>query len=160
MKIKILDFFIWSVAWLSFLGFVLLFVSGLDMGEVTEAMIDVLPKTSFDIFLNNSRNFLAYLVLFPIGPVLFMYELLMLGLSLFTAYSIYDAQTFWSLLLPHGWIEFPNLLFYSFLSYQFLKTFIRNPKIGTVKQFFVENYLYYLISYGAVVVAAVLEVHV
>lgn len=158
MKIQMKDVGKWFLCWILFLVIVFLFLSGVETGTEQGLLLEDSNKSAVDILINNSKNFLAYFLLFPLSPLLLLYELLLMGVSLYMGYQVYGLSEFLFLLLPHGLLEFPNILFYSFLAFHLFRCFIKRPSFQTIWQTVWANRQFYVGSYLAVVVAALLEV--
>lgn len=158
MKIQMKDVRKWFLGWGLFLVMVFLFVSGVETGAEQGLVFEESSKSAIEILINNSKNFLAYFLLFPLSPCLLLYELLMMGVSIYMGYQSYGLLESLSLLLPHGLLELPNILFYSFLSFHLFRCFIKQPSFRTLQQTIWINRKFYMCSYLAVIIAAFLEV--
>lgn len=158
MKIEMKDVGKWFLGWGLFLLIVFLFLSGVETGAEQGLALEKTSKSAIDILANNSKNFLAYFLLPPLSPFLLLYEVLLLAVSIYMGYQVYGFSEFLSLLLPHGLLEFPNILFYSFLSFHLFRCFIKQPSLQTIRQTVWLNRQFYVGSYIAVIVAALLEV--
>ncbi|MBF0699530.1 stage II sporulation protein M [Streptococcus danieliae] len=156
MSISVKQFYIWVVGWTIFLVLLIIFMQNTNFQDNIENLVIEKRKTFIEILVNNSNNFLMYVIYFPISVFLLLFDLITIGVASSIALDIYGVSKTLSL-LPHAILEYPNLLFYSFLSFALFMEVIKNPRISTIKKFFSANYRYYLISYLILIISAFIE---
>lgn len=114
-------------------------------------------RFTLEILKNNSNNFLSYLFLFFLSPILQFIDLISVLVQITLGVRKVGFITTIQGLLPHGLLEIPNLLFYQGLSqYVFLNLWFEKD----ITKFILreKKYIkYYLISYSVLFVAAVIE---
>lgn len=87
-----------------------------------------------NIFLRNTKNFLQYIFLAPIMPVLYIMDILFTSWNISLALKEYGVLVTVRRLLPHGVIEIPGFCLYTLLSYTLMKSFY--SKSIEIKEYF------------------------
>lgn len=114
MRISVKQFYIWVIGWTIFLVLLIIFMQNTNFQDNIENLVIEKRKTFIEILVNNSNNFLMYVIYFPISVFLLLFDLITIGVASSIALDIYGVSKTLSL-LPHAILEYPNLLFYSFL---------------------------------------------
>lgn len=157
MNRKIKSLMLWSFFWLSFVVLLSIFLSGINI-SAEGGITNLEAKKNFEeILWNNTKNFMMYIVFFPISIVLAFIEFMHIGVSFYIGIQIYEWGELFDLFFPHLLLELPNILFYSWLSFDLARHFMTTPKVKTLTAYFIDNRWYYLGSYTILVVAAFLE---
>lgn len=109
------------------------------------------------VLINNTGNFVVYILFFAISPILQFFDLLTTTFQISMGIQLNGVDYTLSKLTPHGVIELPNFLFYQGLSQYLLYYSIKEKsfKKGLKKQ--LSFWKYYLGSYFLLICAAFLE---
>ena len=75
---------------------------------------------TWEVLKNNSNNFLSYVFLFFLSPILQFVDLVSIVIQLTLGIRNVGCLATIQKLLPHGLLEIPNFLFYQGLSQYFL----------------------------------------
>lgn len=119
--------------------------------------IDYGTSYTLEIIVNNTKNFLQYILLFPIVPFLILYELFIISFQTWISVnSVGGIETF-QLLYKHGIIELPNMFLYMFLSLNCCIIFFKNFSIIDVLYFIKQNKKTYLFSYVLICISGIIE---
>ncbi|MDO4605293.1 MAG: hypothetical protein Q4B23_04870 [Helcococcus sp.] len=114
-------------------------------------------KSSFEIIENNSKIFLYYFLLFPIMPVLFLLDLTSITTNIYFSFRLFGIWYTVENMYAHFFIEFFNLLFYTYLSYINFRVFWEFRSIKYVIKNVKKNYQLYLFSYLFLIIAGLVE---
>lgn len=146
---------------LCFVGMVLFFYFFFDMqGEA--GMAEIKPNSlsrALEIVFNNMKNYIQYLVCFPLWPFFFLGDLLLTTWTIAMSVHINGIVDTLSNLFPHGLLEFPNMILYSGLSFIHFRNMIKN-RCFSLELFWnkVKEYKkYYIISFICVIIAGMVE---
>lgn len=114
--------------------------------------------SSFEIMLNNMKNLISYIVLFPVFPILLAMDFIATGISIAISINIQGLGKTLLLIAPHGIVEIPNFIFYSYLSGTLFFDIYKNKNSlkGYWQKIF-ENKKYYVVSILIVVFAGIVE---
>jgi uncharacterized membrane protein SpoIIM required for sporulation len=111
------------------------------------------------ILWNNAKNFIGYMVLYPIYPILFVMDFISTEISIMVSISTQGLEkTLW-LLVPHGIIEMPNFIIYTYMSAKLFYYFYKEKKVS-IKSYWqriAEHKKRYFISFAFIVWAAIIE---
>lgn len=94
---------------------------------------------ALNIIAHNLLNFIQYLVLAPVMPILFLMDTINTSWAIYVSIELYGFVETLNKLFPHGIVEIPNYTLYSFISFNLMKKFY-NTKITS-------EYIRYVISY-------------
>ncbi|WP_294208758.1 stage II sporulation protein M [Pseudobutyrivibrio sp.] len=118
------------------------------------------PSVEYNSFVNiwkhNTQNFISYMLVFPIYPVLILMDFIGSAMPIVASIEINGVSKTLIALLPHGIIEIPNFILYSFLSGEMFLIFWRTRNLSIFNEIKKRRY-YYLISYLLLIVAAAVE---
>lgn len=114
-------------------------------------------KYTVKILLNNTINFIQYLVLFPLSPIFLIIDLFLISLQIKLSTDISGINSTIKLLAPYFFLEFPNIVLYSLLSIESFYILIRKKKLNAVYIFINENKYIYLFSFIILVISAFIE---
>ncbi len=113
----------------------------------------------FEIVWNNIKNFMGYVFLFPVFPVLFLMDFISTGISIVVSINAQGLIKTLQLLAPHGIIEIPNFILYTYLSgtlfYHFYKD--KNVSFREYLSKIVRNRKCYLFCMIIIVLAGAIE---
>ncbi|MCP2034186.1 putative membrane protein SpoIIM required for sporulation [Planomicrobium sp. HSC-17F08] len=129
-----------------------------DLFEAEQPNLD--NDFMFVVLTHNLNNFVMYLLGFLLSPI---FQILDFGGSAFTitiGFRTLGAQEALNRLIPHGLLEFPNMLFYQGMSQYVLFTLIYTKSIKSALGVMKKMIPYYLISLVVLIVAAVIEGHI
>lgn len=87
-------------------------------------------KNAEDIVCNNIMNFMGYIIMYPIFPVLFITDLLFSSWTIAVSIVGQGATKTILLLMPHGMIEIPNFLIFTYFSYRNFLLFWKKGNIS------------------------------
>lgn len=87
-------------------------------------------KNAEDIVCNNIKNFMGYVVMYPIFPILFITDLLFSSWMIAVSIVGQGATKTILLLMPHGMLEIPNFLIFTYFSYRNFLVFWRKGSIS------------------------------
>ncbi|MGG0690981.1 stage II sporulation protein M [Bacillus inaquosorum] len=111
----------------------------------------------FLVLSHNLRNFIMYLLAFIVSPIL---QLLDFGGSAFQitiGFRTLGTQEALNRLIPHGLLEFPNMLLYQGISQYMLFTLIFTRSIKMTLDVMKKMIPFYLLSLIILIIAAILE---
>jgi len=154
---RLTHYFKWCIFWFVIASLLYCFFSDLHALKGVSTLTIEEKKSFWEILLNHSSNFLAYLILFPITILMVFYDIFVITLTTYIGIQTHGVKEAGALLLPHALIEFPNILFYSFLSFHMLVSFWRHPNLKTIGWNLYANRYYYLSSYLLLIAAAIIE---
>ena len=108
---------------------------------VIDEKIYSIPKENswylaIQIIFNNLKNFLMYIILFPLMPIFWIMDFLTTTWGLFVSIESVGIQITIDKLLPHGLIEIPNYTLYTYISFLMMVDFYKNFKESIVKIYF------------------------
>lgn len=157
MKISCKGYLLWSAIWITFFLLLLFLFANIDLvhGEVRTNLEE--SKSTTAILMNNTYHFFLYLVFFPFSLLLTFFEFFLLALHISIGFQSMGVKETVSLLFPHALLEFPNILFYTYLSFHSLKELIKDFRVLTVFKTLYANRFYYIGSYAVLVLAAIVE---
>lgn len=117
------------------------------------------PSISYgiDIIKNNLKNFMQYFLLFFISPILIFLDLFITIYTIYINYRVEGFSKTISYLIYHGIIEFLNLSFYMYLSLKSLLVLIYYKNIRKLIEFWKLNYVFYIYSIIALIIAGIIE---
>lgn len=156
-------FFIYAFCYLFFM--ILFIWGGVELFDFSNAVEAAKEQQSMEFYsflqivMNNMKNFLGYVVLFPIYPILFLMDFISTGISIVLSISTQGLGKTLLLLAPHGIVEIPNFIFYSYLSGRLFYHFYKDKKVS-LKEYWnriVKNKKYYLICVVIIILAGALE---
>jgi uncharacterized membrane protein SpoIIM required for sporulation len=113
---------------------------------------------SIRIICNNMKNLLCYLIIFPLMPILLLFDLVSTSWAIVVSLEIKGVTYTFFRIAPHGIIEIPNFLLYSYISYEMMREFYK----GILKKDFnlsklLEYKKFILINIILVVIAGLIE---
>lgn len=112
---------------------------------------------AFDVWLNNSKNFLSYLIFFIISPFLQFFDLCRLGIQIGISVQLLGLPSTLQGLLPHGLLEIPNFIWYQGMSQYILYQLWFEKDLVALIQREKNNLKWYAISYVVLVTSAIVE---
>lgn len=156
-KIFLVYYFIFCISVIS-LGVFLGFIINTDLFNPETPSLN--NEFMFVVLSHNLRNFIMYILGFMFSPIL---QLLDLGGSAFQitlGFRILGVEEGLSRLIPHGLLEFPNMLLYQGMSQYLLFTLIFTRSIKYMLSILKKMIPLYLISLIILVIAAIIEGHI
>jgi uncharacterized membrane protein SpoIIM required for sporulation len=113
----------------------------------------------FQIVWNNIKNFLGYVFLAPIFPMLFLMDFISTGISIVVSISVQGLVKTLLLLAPHGIIEIPNFLLYTYLSATLFWNFWKEKTLDISKYLskIIGNRKYYIFCMIVIIIAGAIE---
>ncbi|HHU65142.1 stage II sporulation protein M [Streptococcus sp.] len=112
---------------------------------------------TWEVLKNNSNNFLSYVFLFFLSPILQFVDLVSIVIQLTLGIRNVGCLATIQKLLPHGLLEIPNFLFYQGLSQYLLLNFWVEKSLNSFLDREKKYVGYYLLSYSILVIASVIE---
>lgn len=108
---------------------------------------------AIQIIIRNMTNFVSYIALSPIMPIMYLLDVTTTAWSIFLSCYFYGLYATLLKLAPHGIFEIPNFCLYTWISYRLMREFYNK---GEKKSYFksIWNYRKLLIVNGALVFAA------
>ncbi|KAF2955825.1 hypothetical protein AS160_09285 [Marinitoga sp. 38H-ov] len=82
-------------------------------------------KLVFNIILNNLKNFISYLFLFPLMPLFWIIDLFSITWEIYIGIKSIGLYNTFDKLFPHIIIELPNYIIYSYISYCLMLNFYK-----------------------------------
>ncbi|VTU60263.1 hypothetical protein AMBR_FBHANALA_01581 [Dolosigranulum pigrum] len=152
------DYTRWALCYLLvmclFMG--LYYILGFYKIEHVDVFSDELP-TVIGVIRNNTFHFLQHIILFPLSPILILRDIFLITTEIFISAEISGVGKTIMLLVPHGLVEMPNIMLYSFIGFRMANVLWKERRLSAViKQ--IQIYRYNIvISYGLLIIAAVLE---
>ncbi|MEK3972783.1 stage II sporulation protein M [Bacillus sp. FSL M7-0558] len=156
---KRLKYFLWYYS----IYCILLIGTGIYLGNiVNKELFEAAPPTSGQEFMSvvlthNLTNFAMYLLGFLLSP---LFQIMDFGGSSFVitmGFRTLGAQEALGKLIPHGLLEFPNMLFYQGISQYVLFTLIYTKSIKAALGVMKKMIPYYLLSLVILIIAAFIE---
>lgn len=158
MTFKNKDIFKWGVFITSAMILLSILIYALDNETlVTNSYNNETLKSSIEILINNTKNFLGYLILFPIMPLKLFFDLFSITSNLYYGIKILGFYTAFMKLYAHILLEFPNIIIYTFLSYENFKILRKDKSLKKVILNMNGRKYYYIISYILLIIAAIVE---
>jgi uncharacterized membrane protein SpoIIM required for sporulation len=111
----------------------------------------------FLVLSHNLRNFAMYFLAFLISPILQMLDFGGSAFAITIGFRTLGAEEALNRLIPHGLLEFPNMLLYQGISQYVLFTLIYTRSIKTTLGVMKKMIPFYLLSLAILVIAAILE---
>lgn len=109
------------------------------------------------VLTHNLRNFALYLLGFIISPLLQMLDLGGSAFQITLGFRIFGAEEGLNRLIPHGLLEFPNMLLYMGISQYLLWTLIFTRSIRTTLEVIKKLIPVYILSLAILIIAAIIE---
>lgn len=160
-KFKVKEYLLFFLAAILYLMFVYFTFEQFDIpSEVNEASIKSVKygvSYSLEIIANNTRNFVQYILLFPIVPVLILYELFMISFQVWISVNNVGIFETFKLLFKHGVVELPNMFLYMFLSLNCCIIFFKRFNVIDVFKAIKQNKKIYIFSYILVCISGIIE---
>lgn len=78
---------------------------------------------AIQIIIRNMTNFISYIVLSPIMPIMYLLDVTTTAWSIFLSCYFYGPYPTLLKLVPHGIVEIPNFCLYTWISYRLMKEF-------------------------------------
>ncbi|EGO8523696.1 hypothetical protein [Enterococcus faecalis] len=128
-----------------------------EVNGISIKSIDYGVRYALEIIFNNTKNFLQYILLFPIVPLLILYELFMMSFQTWISINNVGGFETFQLLYKHGIIELPNMFLYMFLSLNCCIIFFKNFSIIDVIDFIKQNKKTYVFSYMLICISGIIE---
>ncbi|AEX84981.1 hypothetical protein XO10_02765 [Marinitoga sp. 1135] len=113
-------------------------------------------KLAIDIILNNLKNFISYIFLFPLMPVFWIIDLFSTTWSIYIGIKSVGLYNTFDKLFPHIVIEFPNYIIYSYISYCLMLNFYRF-KYNVILKIFSEYKSILLINIFSIIISGFVE---
>lgn len=150
---------------LAYYFFYCLFVSGAGIFFASILNVDLfepeVPELGDDfrnlVLTHNLRNFALYLLGFIISPLLQMLDLGGSAFQITLGFRIFGAEEGLNRLIPHGLLEFPNMLLYMGISQYLLWTLIFTRSIKTTLGLMKKLTPVYILSLAILIIAAIIE---
>lgn len=111
----------------------------------------------FLVLEHNLRNFIMYILGFLVSPILQLTDFAGSAFHIAIAYRNLGSEETISKLIPHGLLEFPNMLLYQGMSQYLLFTLLFTKSIRATLSLMKKMIPLYLLSLIILVIAAVLE---
>lgn len=139
------------------IGVYLAFVLNTDLFESNPPALE--NEFMYLVLSHNLRNFFMYLLAFPFSPFLQLFDFGGSAFQIAMSYRIQGPDATISRLIPHGLLEFPNMLFYQGMSQYVLFTLITTRSIKAILRLMKKMIPLYLVSLILLIIAAMLEGH-
>jgi uncharacterized membrane protein SpoIIM required for sporulation len=114
----------------------------------------------FLVLSHNLKNLVMYLLGFIISPILQLGDLAGSAFQITVGFRTMGTQESLNKLIPHGFLEFPNMLFYQGVSQYLLFTLIFTRSVKITLSVMKKMVPFYLLSLVILVVAAIIEGHI
>lgn len=157
MKYKLENYFTWIKCCFVLVVIITMIIYIFDVENIGEYYQRETLPSMIEILKNNSKNFIMYMFLFIISPILIIMDIFNIVGSIYFGIKMFGEIEVILRLVPHGVFEFPNLMLYSSLSWMKCVIFYKEKSIYKIFQFVKENKKIYMFSYFLVVFSAVLE---
>ena len=112
---------------------------------------------ALSIIKNNFQNFLQYVFLFFISPILILIELVILVYQLWLSVTYIGISETVGKLIKHALVEIPTMTLYMFLSLKCCMRFYENLSFKEIIQFAIEYKVYYGFICIGIVVGGLVE---
>lgn len=111
----------------------------------------------FLVLSHNLKNFIMYLLAPIVSPILQLFDFGGSAFQITVGFRTLGTQEALNRLIPHGLLEFPNMLFYQGMSQYVLFTLIFTKSIKITLSLIKKMLPYYLLSLIVLIIAAILE---
>lgn len=159
MMHKRMKYFLWYYS----IYCILLISVGIYLGNiVNKDLFEAAPPASGQEFMStvlrqNLTNFTMYLIGFLISPLAQVMDFGGSSFVITMGFRTLGAEEALGKLIPHGLLEFPNMLLYQGISQYVLFTLVYTKSIKTALGVMKKAIPYYLISLAILVIAALIE---
>ncbi|TGY87128.1 hypothetical protein E5329_26960 [Petralouisia muris] len=111
------------------------------------------------IAYNNLKNFLGYLLIYPLYPLMYLKDLIFTSWMVVVSFRMQGVRDTFFLLLPHAVLEIPNFILFTYLSFLNFKSFWKEKNVtGKVYVGRIWKYRYhYLVCFALLLVASLVE---
>lgn len=151
-KINMLFIVMVSISIIMGAAFAVIISNGLFVAHPREHGV----KTFLLIWLYNSENYLKYILLFFITPLLVIIDWLIMSFQIMMGVRELGKESV-KMLLPHSLFEIPNIIFYQSLNFKLFCELIKHKKVSIVKEHFKKTKKIYIVSYVILVLSAFIE---
>lgn len=115
------------------IGLVFMFGELFDIEQFIGEDTAQIGKGSFHeavkIFYNNLKNFLGYLLIYPLYPLMYIKDLIFTSWAVVVSLRMQGMKETLFLLLPHAIIEIPNFILFTYLSLLNFKSFWKEKDV-------------------------------
>ena len=150
-----------SIYMISMMVMIVIFINMFDIEALGTDMI--IKKNSIEkatsIIINNLKNFICYIVFFPIYVFMIAMDILQTSWAIAASFKICGWTNTIDGLMPHAIIEIPIHILYKYISSQlFCKLFIKKKDILKVYSESIKNYYkYYIFCFWGIVLSGFVE---
>lgn len=112
-----------------------------------------------DIIYNNLKNFIGYFLIYPMYPVMYVKDLIFTSWAVAVSFHMWGVKNTFLLLIPHGMIEIPNFILFTYLSFANFKAFW-TEKDMTGKAYVARIWRYrhgYILCFALLIIAGMIE---
>ncbi|GAQ19735.1 membrane protein [Oceanobacillus picturae] len=109
------------------------------------------------VLSHNLRNFALYILGFLVSPILQIFDFGGSAFQITLGFRIYGAEEGLNRLIPHGVLEFPNMLLYQGISQYLLWTLIFTKSIEVTLSLMKKLIPVYILSLIILIIAAIVE---
>ena len=110
MKYKLENYFTWIKCCLVLVVIITMIIYIFDVENIGEYYQRETLPSMIEILKNNSKNFIMYMFLFIISPILIIMDIFNIVGSIYFGIKMFGEIEVILRLVPHGVFEFPNLM--------------------------------------------------